>query len=81
MCVASIVTDGIAFGWQFGDLASKLDYTECSGKPSPCDSLKIEAYPTWERAADKKRFEGFMALDELAKWADCPVIVPIKKNA
>ncbi len=66
--------------WQFGDLSSKLDYTECSGKPSPCEKFQISAYPTWVRTSDNKRVEGFMALDELSKWAECPVIVPLGKK-
>src|SRR3989344_2832140 len=56
----------------FGDSFKYVSYVECPDNPELCLSKKIEGFPTWI-FADQRRHEGVMGLNRLSETTACPL--------
>jgi len=61
----------------FGEDFQYIKYQECDpngedGDPKACNKAKVEGYPSWG-IPGQKNLVGEQTLEDLAKWANCPL--------
>ena len=59
----------------FGESFDKVDYIDCDLYRTKCKQAGVEGYPTWI-FNDDTRVAGTQPLEELAKKANCPLLIP-----